>query len=63
MPDIDDIWDDDEDMELHPMGNMTIYISPHDDDIAQIIRNLEREAKIKMGHPSNHHGSNPRRRK
>jgi hypothetical protein len=62
MPDIDDIWDDEEDMLSHPMG-VVFRITPEDEKIEQIIRNMDREIKTATSRPSNHHGSNPRRSK
>jgi hypothetical protein len=64
MPDIDDIWDDDEDMLLHPISRDVVFcVTPRDRDIELLIRNMDREAKTANSRPSNHHGSNPRRSK
>jgi hypothetical protein len=62
MPDIDDIWDDDEDMLSHPMG-VKFRIAQPDEQIEQAMRNMDREIKTATSRPSNHHGSNPRRSK
>jgi hypothetical protein len=62
MPDVDDIWDYDEDMLLHPMG-VVFRIARPDEEIEQAMRNMDREIKTATSRPSNHHGSNPRRSK
>ena len=62
MPDIEDIWDDDEDMLSHPMG-VVFRIAQPDEEIEQAMRNMDREIKTATSRPSNHHGSNPRRSK
>ena len=62
MADIDDIWDDDEDMLLHSM-DVVFRVTPQDNDIELLMRNMDREATTANSRPSNHHGSNPRRRK
>jgi hypothetical protein len=62
MPDIDEIWDDDKDMLLHSM-DVVFRVTPQDNDIEILMRNMDRETRTANGRPSNHHGSNPRRRK
>jgi hypothetical protein len=62
MPDIDDIWDDDEDMISHTF-DVVFCVTPQDRDIEMLVRNMEREIKTENSRPSNHHGSNPRRSK
>ena len=62
MPDIDDIWDDDEDMLSHTVG-VVFRVTPQDEEIGLLIRNMDREIKTETSRPSNHHGSNPRRSK
>jgi hypothetical protein len=62
MPDIDDIWGDEEDMISHTM-DVVFCVTPRDRDIELLMRNMDREMKTANNRPSNHHGSNPRRRK
>jgi hypothetical protein len=58
MPDIDDIWDDDEDMLSHPLELRVVRY-----ELQDLRAELEvfRDVKSANGRPSNHHGSNPRR--
>lgn len=62
MPDIDDIWDDEEDMLAHPIREV-FHIEPEDKGIARAIRQMDREMKTISSRPSNGHPSNPRKRK
>jgi hypothetical protein len=40
-----------------------IRLSPPDEAIERVLRNMDRDMETANNRPSNHHGSNPRRRK
>jgi hypothetical protein len=57
-----EIYTDTENMPSHNM-KVVFRITPEDEKIDVLIRNMDREMKTANNRPSNHHGSNPRRSK